>query len=101
MRMDWEMPVIISLILSWLPVFTDCHGAPESYVHYEAVELVGQCVDMDTETPFCIVGMTTVDTEYLNATLPNLPEPVVGEVQWLDVRAVDAVGHRSDDGVCE
>ena len=90
-----------ALIISWLVVTKDCKGGPENYVHYQVSRLVGRCVGEETDTPICTTDLTVVDTEGLSVVLLDIPEPIVGEIQWLDVRAVDAVGNKSDGGACE
>lgn len=90
------MTISLLLILSWLQVTVDCHGGPESNVTYEVSRMVGTCANVDTDFPACWVDLLTLPVDGLSANLADLPEPVVGEVQWLDVRAVDWSGNRSD-----
>ena len=95
--------ILLLLILSWLPVVTDCNGAPEVMGHYEVTYYVGENVD-DPACPLDVeYGQRCIrwDT-YLavtNETSVTLPVPAVGQViAWHDdaAVAVDASGNRSD-----
>jgi hypothetical protein len=92
--------LILALTLSWLPVLVDCAGGPESYVYYEVSQMVGQCIDWESDSPLCGVQLVVRRFDEPRAVVDDLPEPGVGGVVWMDVRAVDVNGNRSDE-VCQ
>ena len=96
--------MILALLLSWLSVVDDCHGLPEpdpTGMRYEVSRMVRSCTLVDD--PVCTLDLQVVMVPgaVLMAVVPDLPDPpAVGEVTWLDVRAIDAAENRSD-GACE
>jgi hypothetical protein len=96
---------VIALLLTWLAVTVDCHGAPSPVDHYEVAASYGSMQFTDT-CPLDLSGAPQRCAVWNGGifTTPNasltLADPIVGEVLAYSFPvAVDAAGNRSDE-VC-